>query len=183
MKKKQVIKAITIGISASMLLNPVVALAEELDEGNSKTEEEVADDSKEGADILVAAEGDPEAATTYEGVKEKIGDAATDIAIASGVVEEAAKVPDAEFVEGQKALEEAADKVNQAKNDVVEAEKAENGEKTAVGNLEKNTETAEENLTGAGTAISEVEKAASDAITKNAAVNTSTSTEAASPDC
>ena len=36
MKNKQIIKALTIGISANMLLNPVVAFAEELSDGDSK---------------------------------------------------------------------------------------------------------------------------------------------------
>ncbi len=178
MKNKQVIKAMTIGISASMLLNPVVAFAEEI-EDTSEIGEKDTEGAKEGVDSVSAFTDSSEAAeSASEGVKKALDDAETDLIISSNEVTEAQKIEGTNYTEAESAIDKAIDDTKGAKEDIQNFDVNITDEQKAVNDLEKTTELTEDDVSDANTIIFDADTLSKEAASKNEGIDEATSSEA-----
>lgn len=168
MKNKQVIKALTVGISASMLLNPVVAFASDLSQDDSPIVNNDGDKAGESVET-----------SDKEEAEKELKDAETDLVIAADSVKEADNVEGTEYTEAKSAIEKAHEDIKDAETDIGKADDAFEAEKKSKGIIDDSLDKVDDEFNKADDAINESMKASQEAVDKDAAVNVDTTSEAA----
>ncbi|MCR5558424.1 MAG: hypothetical protein K6F75_12805, partial [Butyrivibrio sp.] len=160
MKKTRFIKALALGISACMLLQPIMVLAEE-----------ITDEEKE---ITVGAET---SAPSYEEVKGEIESAVSEeISNADQKVESAEALEGYDYQEAAEAINDADNYLSNAAQDVQNAEDKLGDEKTDDVNLGVSIDLIDKNTENANNALGETEKAVDAATEAEKGIDTDTST-------
>ena len=173
MKNKQIIKALTIGISANMILNPVVAFAEDLSEDDLKDTMDAG--ASENAVIKSVEDEESIDTPTYENTKQEITDAAIELATVSIKVENADQVEGTDYKETEEAIDKASDKLRGAAEDVQTASDNLSKEMSNDVQVIASAKLAEDDIADAEKAFSESEEAASDAVKKDESISVDTS--------
>ena len=160
MKNIRMIKTLAIGISASMLLQPIVALAAEV--------------SEEKTEVISAVDT---STTPYEEVKEEIENTVSkELDEAEEKVEEAAALELYDYEGAEQAIEDATGNLNDAAKDVQNAEDALNDEQKAADQIGVTIELVDEKVKEADKALDEPGEAASDAVAKEDGIDVDKST-------
>ncbi len=173
MKNKQILKALTIGISANMILNPVVAFAEELSEGDLK--ETMDADASENAVIKSIEDEESTDTPTHEHTKMEITDAVVELTTVSTKVEKADQVEGTDYNDTEGAVDIAVDKLRDAAGDVQTASDNLSKEMSDDVQVIASVELAEDDFADAEKAFSASEEASADAVKNDESISADTS--------
>ncbi len=168
MKRRRVMEALTISLSASMLLNPIVAFAGDSSEDVSEFAETKEDTNKDDTDTAVP---------DHESVEQQLDDTATELITVNGQVGEADKHEDTDYSETEEALDKSVDGIRDAAKDIQKSDAAVDREINEAAIIDEETSKVEDNVLSADKAFSDAEEAALEAIKKEEAIDADKATE------
>lgn len=177
MRNEQIIKAIAVGISASMMLDPVVALAEGLSGESSGAEVKTTDSNEAESDIIVGATVLSET-PSHADVKEQLSDVATELVTVDALVNEADKSEEVDYSDADKVLDIAIEEVRDAEKGIQTSDDAQHKAQDDAKRLNDAVEKTEDSIGAANATLDEVDKATENAVKIDESIDTAKSTEA-----